>query len=337
MGLLFQQIVEISKFIIERGCKSICMIGVQDVLMDVQNYNKVMKKMGYEIPEIYHRDSFEVFGKLPGVEKVSALDFSDFEGADIVFDLNENEILEKYKGKFDLVIDGGTLEHVFNQYNALNNMNALVKVGGYIYHMLPYAGWGNHSFYNYAPTFFTDAYHIKYGWKLEILRLFSMEIIDGKQVVRLSQDCRLFQNDSEVEQWLAELAMNKAHIQVLSLSQKCFEINRKICPIQGMYTNLGEFIKQGKSAKINYSDIANLISKEDCVVMFGKGHDCDMILNELFEIDCENKVKFIFDSNINFAGTLYRGINVKYPTGKKIREVESKIVITSSRYEDDIF
>ena len=59
-------------------------------------------------------------------------------------------------------------------------MNALVKIGGYIYHMLPCAGWGNHSFYNYSPTFFTDIYHAKYGWKMEILQFFIMERINQK-------------------------------------------------------------------------------------------------------------------------------------------------------------
>ena len=336
MGLFFQQVVEISKFILERGCKSICMIGVQNILIDVHNYNRVMRQMGYEIPEIYHRNSYEIFEKLPGVECVSALDFSDYEGADIVFDLNSNELPQEYKGKFDLVIDGGTLEHVFNQYNAINNMNALVKIGGYIYHMLPCAGWGNHSFYNYSPTFFTDIYHAKYGWKMEILQFFIMERINQKTLIALSQDCRLFLENSDIENYLATFDMNRTKVQLLCISQKCFDVSEKVCPIQGVYSDLGGFIDQNESIHISYSDIATKITREKSVILFGRGHDCDMIINELHKTDSEDKINFIFDSNINFAGTLYRGINVKYPTRKKISEVRGKIVIASSNYEDEI-
>ena len=55
-----------------------------------------------------------------GAKKCKSIDYSDFEGASIVHDLN-NPISNELKGQFDTVIDGGTLEHVFNFPQAIKN------------------------------------------------------------------------------------------------------------------------------------------------------------------------------------------------------------------------
>ena len=61
------------------------------------------------------------------------MDFSDYEGANIIQDLNtlikNHDIFEKY----DLIIDGGTLEHVFHVPNAFENFFKLLKIGGQFY------------------------------------------------------------------------------------------------------------------------------------------------------------------------------------------------------------
>src|SRR5688572_24791577 len=56
--------------------------------------------------------------KALGAKNVYALDFSDFEGAQFVHDLNK-PLPENLKQRFDIVYDGGTLEHVFHFPQAL--------------------------------------------------------------------------------------------------------------------------------------------------------------------------------------------------------------------------
>src|SRR5438128_12686818 len=51
--------------------------------------------------------------KALGARSVVSLDASDFEGANIVHDLNK-PLPAELPERFDLVYDGGTLEHVFN-------------------------------------------------------------------------------------------------------------------------------------------------------------------------------------------------------------------------------
>src|SRR4051812_14839490 len=55
-----------------------------------------------------------------GARNVYALDASNFEGAEFVHDLNE-PLSAELNERFDLVYDGGTLEHVFNFPVALKN------------------------------------------------------------------------------------------------------------------------------------------------------------------------------------------------------------------------
>src|SRR4051812_23647278 len=55
---------------------------------------------------------FEIFSRMLGAKKSVSMDVSDYEGAEIVHDLNLPVSKELHE-RFDLVIDGGTLEHVF--------------------------------------------------------------------------------------------------------------------------------------------------------------------------------------------------------------------------------
>ena len=56
---------------------------------------------------------------------VDSIDKSDYEGATIIFDMN-NEIFPELKGKYDTVLDSGTLEHIFNIPQALDNTSSMI-------------------------------------------------------------------------------------------------------------------------------------------------------------------------------------------------------------------
>lgn len=73
------------------------------------------------------------------------------------FDLNKN-IKEDYNfnQEYDLVINNGTGEHVFNQYSLFLNFHNLTKVNGIMLNILPFIDWINHGFYNFNPIFFAD-------------------------------------------------------------------------------------------------------------------------------------------------------------------------------------
>ena len=73
----------------------------------------------------------------------------------ILFDLNVHEPGPDLVGQFDLVMNLGTTEHVFNQLRSFETIHALMKVNGVCYHDLPMAGYLNHALYRYDPLFFS--------------------------------------------------------------------------------------------------------------------------------------------------------------------------------------
>jgi len=93
-----------------------------------------------------------------GCTEVDSLDFSSFEGAKIIWNLNSllntTQTYEAFQGKYDLILDYGTAEHVFTPSASLANAIYLLRDGGRINYMLPVCGWCDHGFYQFSPTYF---------------------------------------------------------------------------------------------------------------------------------------------------------------------------------------
>ena len=97
-----------------------------------------------------------LFGLL-GIGPLHALDRSAGEGADIVHDLNRPVPADLHE-RFALVVDGGTLEHVFDVRQALANVVRMLRPGGRVLHVSPASNFANHGFYQFSPTLFFDYY-----------------------------------------------------------------------------------------------------------------------------------------------------------------------------------
>jgi hypothetical protein len=104
-----------------------------------------------------------------GFSDVTALDASPFEGAELVHDLNQ-PIGPDHRGRYDLVLDSGTIEHVFDQRAALANIHAALRTDGRVVHISPTHNYLDHGFYTFSPTFFADWYQTN-GWRIERLAL----------------------------------------------------------------------------------------------------------------------------------------------------------------------
>ena len=108
-----------------------------------------------------------------GAEEIAAMDFSDYEGAEIIHDLNK-PVGDELKGKYTFVLDGGTTEHVFNFPVALANAMEMVETGG---HLVIITGGNNflgHGFYQFSPELFYRALSPENGF--EVKRLIAAEV-----------------------------------------------------------------------------------------------------------------------------------------------------------------
>jgi hypothetical protein len=100
-----------------------------------------------------------------GVDELEILDNSAYEGATLIHDLNQ-PIPESLRGRFDAVIDAGTLEHVFNFPVALANLMNMVKVGGSIFITTAANNLCGHGFYQFSPELFFRAFTAENGFNL---------------------------------------------------------------------------------------------------------------------------------------------------------------------------
>jgi SAM-dependent methyltransferase len=71
----------------------------------------------------------DAFLRMLGAARVRAIDHTAYEGADIVHDLNQPVPLE-LEGSADFIIDGSTLDNVFNPAACLQNIARMLRPGG---------------------------------------------------------------------------------------------------------------------------------------------------------------------------------------------------------------
>jgi len=92
---------------------------------------------------------------LLGAKRVFVTDIADHENPDYLIDLNY-DVNKEYYERFDVILDSGTLEHVFEVPVALNNLIKMLKKGGRIILISPSSGSINHGFYSFNPNLFFD-------------------------------------------------------------------------------------------------------------------------------------------------------------------------------------
>ena len=83
----------------------------------------------------------------------------DFDGHrhSVALDLNRDAVPDRLRGKFDLVVNTGTTEHIANQDNAFRAIHDFARVGGVMYHEVPVCMFG-HGLVNYSPKFFLQLF-----------------------------------------------------------------------------------------------------------------------------------------------------------------------------------
>ena len=117
------------------------------------------------------------------LKSLNSLDFSKFENADIIYDLNEP--IEKLDKQFDTILDFGTSEHVFNISQCLKNISDLCKINGHIIHCLPANNNCGHGFWQFSPELFFNIYSKKNGF--EDTEIFLINLFDKRNWYKINK------------------------------------------------------------------------------------------------------------------------------------------------------
>ena len=110
------------------------------------------------------------FSHFLGVKNLKSIDFSDYQGAFVLHDMNY-PVPEYLEEAFDAVIDGGSLEHIFNFPAAITNCMKMVKVGGSLFIFSIANNYCGHGFYQFSPELFFRLFQPEFGFSLKDLAL----------------------------------------------------------------------------------------------------------------------------------------------------------------------
>lgn len=92
-----------------------------------------------------------------GFDSVESIDANNYEQATHILDFNE-DVPDEFCERYDVIYEGGTLEHIFNLPQCLKNIYKMLKPGGIVIHALPSNNHVDHGFYQFSPTLFYDYY-----------------------------------------------------------------------------------------------------------------------------------------------------------------------------------
>ena len=85
-----------------------------------------------------------------GASVTDSMDASDYEDATIVSDMNK-PVSEDLHQKYSLVLDGGSLEHIFHFPTAIKSCMEMIEVGGHFFSINGANNFCGHGFYQFSP------------------------------------------------------------------------------------------------------------------------------------------------------------------------------------------
>jgi len=170
--------VEIARLLLQATKRGVVftetlMLGRQNFTPTEVETRRLMAEFGFDVDQRAVLDGIraepryaEAFLGVLGAREPQSMDATAYEHASLVHDLNQ-PIPSELGGRFDVVLDGGTLEHVFNFQTALLNAMRMVKVGGRLILNAPANNYFGHGFYQFSPELFFRVLNQENGFQME--------------------------------------------------------------------------------------------------------------------------------------------------------------------------
>ncbi|KJK22138.1 hypothetical protein UB46_23830 [Burkholderiaceae bacterium 16] len=165
----FDHLAEVGSF---EGKSSVLELGPQDFFFSGEDITSVSNRRlkGHMVGEtvslicntsVPFREKQAAFYSLFGLNDYKSTDQYD-KRADFDFDLN---LCTESPEKYDVIVDSGTNEHVFNASNVFVFTHNSLKPGGIALKILPTYGDNTHGFFNIHPTVYFDVARVN-GYKI---------------------------------------------------------------------------------------------------------------------------------------------------------------------------
>jgi len=169
----------------------------------------------------------ETFGKELGL-KHRVLDQSDYEGADIIWNLGY-PVPENLHGKFDFIYNGGCLDNMFNPAQAMMNFTQMLEPGGRLVCMESASSF-NSPYLMYSPAWFWDYFDANH---FADCRVYICSYRNSKEL--MYGPWKWFEYDRELDKNGPPPETRKNHVLIVSIAQKGDFTTHDVQPIQYQY------------------------------------------------------------------------------------------------------
>ncbi len=333
--------------------KSLLMLGMQQMNLH-EAFLDVLLESGliedkHKFSEKALENSIQFF-KLYGFKEVHALDVSDYEKADIIFNLND-ELPENLSERFDIVFDGGVIEHVFNIGKAFTNICRMTKVGGYIFSHNPTYNCLHNTFWNISPEMFLDFYSAN-----------NYQILDCSMITFLTENSEKRAWTDRPVIWSPDVRlMNFLHPlypgeHLRSMHKLCgnplphtFIVAKKTHSKELIYPIVSGYAKKYKGEKEDTSrrtgkkrekydigKVVDFIRDKEKVCLYCAGDVCEAILKELYKNNLEGRIDKIFDSDLKKIGGRIMDKKISYMNNNTLAE-NDEIIVCSEKYAEEVY
>jgi hypothetical protein len=177
-------------------------------------------------------ESCESFFSRLGFSSVVSLDISDFEGADIIHDLNE-PVPKDLENRYGLVFDGGTLEHCFCTRTAMFNIANMTQLNALAVHCNPVNNCVNHGFYQLSPTFFTSFYN-KNGFDILAIHIYGGKKRGPESLIATFEGANLKIAHTSCRMIIQSAPTSDFMCQIMTIAKKTRQVPNEV-PTQGFY------------------------------------------------------------------------------------------------------
>ncbi len=149
-----------------------CMLGrlhlyvtQEEINACIARYNQSVKSINaVNFTDGYSEPLFEILG----AHDVQSIDYSAYEKATIIHDLN-NPLPEEFNHQFSCMIDGGTIEHIFNFPVAIKSCMDAIEVGGHYIGISPANNQMGHGFYQFSPELYYRIFSEENGFRIKTM------------------------------------------------------------------------------------------------------------------------------------------------------------------------
>ena len=161
---------------------SVLMVGRQNLHLRDVEVEALSSEFGLDLaPEHVRPGVFadDFLAAALGAERITSIDASPHEGATVVHDMNR-QLGAEHVQQYDAVIDGGSLEHIFDVPTALANVMRAARVGGRVYAVWPANNMCGHGFFQFSPEFAYRVFDRAHGFEAERVALVESRFLSAE-------------------------------------------------------------------------------------------------------------------------------------------------------------